>query len=446
MIFSRRSIQRFINCLGCALSSSEIDKLVSSLNRSDRSSLDYEWEVAVLYALSELGELSYETSHGGDSFPDVTFMLHGRKAPSFVAEISTVSDRGLDEENPIQILSNFLHQKARLIGLNGGFSYRVEGDVVGKEYTDRKVKLAIPHKKEIREFLERNLTPRLREIKRNNESEADLSIHEDPYHITIQYRDNARSSSGGNLSYTAAYSLTKNPLYTSLKSKTRQLNRSKFNGSRGIILCDGGCDLIKSRYTGGMSYSSKDVISDFLRQNSSISFVMTLWIENPKPVVFGQSKQKRILRSLILNPTARYPLDLCVVELMERIPEVLPIPISDGYNAARKLELGQYRDSMSFYGGSEMSLNEGLDTIRISSRALLQLLSNDVTANQFERDHWSRYPYDDAQVNNPFRWALDRGLMINNITVERQEDKDDDWLIFELSGPDVALKKFHCPE
>ena len=227
MIFARRSIQRFIDRLSETLPQATVERLVRNLNQNNHASLGFEWEVVVLFTLDRLGEIDYEFDHGGESLPDVTFRLSGQETVCFVADVATVSDRGREEENPIRMLSDFLHEKARALGMPGGFQYRVEGDQTGKRFGDRKVKLAMPHHKKLRVFLEKHVTPRLREIKETGLDEAEIPISE-PYRILITYRKDATVSWGSHPSYTAAYSLTKNPVYTSLKGKAKQLSRSGF--------------------------------------------------------------------------------------------------------------------------------------------------------------------------------------------------------------------------
>ena len=108
MIFARRSIQRFIDQISQTLPQVSISKLVQKLNRNDRASLDFEWEAAVLFALHQVGKIAYETNHGGKGFPDVTFRLPDKKGIGFVADITAVSDSGLEDENPTRMLSEFL--------------------------------------------------------------------------------------------------------------------------------------------------------------------------------------------------------------------------------------------------------------------------------------------------------------------------------------------------
>ena len=445
MIFARRSIQRFINHLSETLPRSAITKLVRSLNKNDRTSLDFEWEVAVLFALSQIGKIRYEASHGGRCSPDVTFQLPGQDLVFFIADIATVSDRGLEDENPVRMLSKFLHEKAKKLDLSGGFDYRVEGAALGEQYGNRKIKLAMPTRKKLRAFFEANITPRLQKIKQSTDDEIDLSITEEPYKIFIRYRRDATTSSGSHLSYTAAYSLTRNPLYTSLKGKTKQLSETGFDGCKGIILCDGSCDLMRTRHTGMMNYTKQDIIHNFLRQNSSISFVLAFWVEQPLTGVFDRPKDRQVLGELFINPIARVPLCNQIARNLTRIPNLLPIPTTEAYSAVLKIEAGMYGVGDSQYGGSEVSYDWGPQTIRISSRALLRLLSDQVSPTQFAKDHWSRPRHTEDHIDNPFQQALALGLAIESITVEHQEDKDDDLLTFKLSGPDVAVKPFRRP-
>ena len=69
MIFARRSIQRFINSLSETLPQEAVEELVRKLNRNDLGSLDFEWEVAVLFALTSVGRIDYESGHGGTRMP-----------------------------------------------------------------------------------------------------------------------------------------------------------------------------------------------------------------------------------------------------------------------------------------------------------------------------------------------------------------------------------------
>ena len=91
------------------LSKTEMQKLVSRLNGDDhRQALATEWELVVFFAFSNLGTVQYEPELGGKKQPDIAFTLFGDNEISFVADVTTVSDRGLEEANPLERLSKEL--------------------------------------------------------------------------------------------------------------------------------------------------------------------------------------------------------------------------------------------------------------------------------------------------------------------------------------------------
>ena len=442
MIFARRSIQRFINRLSETLPQEPVEELVRKLNRKDRASLSSEWEAAVLFALTSIGRIDYERAHGGTRHADVTFRLPGQGTVSFIADVTTVSDTGLEDENPIPMLSNFLHEKAKSVGLSGGFQYRVEGDPVGKRFGDRKIKLAMPDKKQLRAYLDMHVTPHLRQIKEAGLEVADIPINE-PYRISITYRKNASASWGSHPSYTTAYSLTKNPISTSLKEKARQLSETGFEGCKGIFLCDGSCEIFGTRPNAGTgAYSKQEIVGDFLRQNTSIAFVAMIWVEQPRRGVFDPPQSLRLHFRLFQNPTTRFPLNDEMDRLLHRIPGFLPVPATTALAALRGIAAKRYGVGKSHYGRSEVGIERGSRVIRISSRALLGLLAGQTTPSRFSEDHWPDPTGSAGGTNNPFVNAVNGGMMIEMVAVEHNTDEDDDWITFKLSWPDVATSPF----
>ena len=96
-MFARRSLQRLLNDLESVLSFEARQKVARDLNRQDASALGFEWELALLFALSHVGQVTYEAeSHAGTSRPDITF-VEGQDGPiRFVADVATISDTGLE--------------------------------------------------------------------------------------------------------------------------------------------------------------------------------------------------------------------------------------------------------------------------------------------------------------------------------------------------------------
>jgi hypothetical protein len=438
MIFARRSIQGFIDGLKDVLPQDALAKLVDKLNRNDRASLDFEWEIAVLYALRRLGTIVYEAHHGGSRHPDVTFSLPDQEGIGFVADIASVSDRGLEDENPTRLFSEMLHKKARALKIPGGFQYRIEGAAIGKHYRDRKMKLAMPSRKQIPGFLEKQVVPWLKDIKARGLKEAGITIE---HGLVVTYSRDAATSGSGHLSYTAAYSLTRNPLYTALKGKASQLRDSCFTGCKGIILCDGNCDVLKSRMVGPTNYSNRQIIGAFLRENSSISFVGTLWIEQTDSI-FNRASYCQLVMYLFLNSGARFQLSSNLAKALQEIPTRLPRPVSDALNASYRIEEGKYGVGQSYYGGSTVSIGNSSASISISSRALLDLLAGKVDPKRFAEDHGFALPTTGKGINNPFETAERLGFTIEELVVERQSDHDDDWITFKLQRSDAATSPF----
>lgn len=438
MIFARRSIQGFIDKLRWVLPQEALEKLIDRLNRNDRASLDFEWEIAILFALSRIGTINYETNHGGNRNPDVTFSLPGQEKIGFVADITAVSDRGLEDENPTKLFSALLHKKAKALSIPGGFQYHIGGAPLGKHYRDRKVKLAIPPRKQLPAFIEKHVVPWLKEIKAKKLEKADITIYRS---LVISYRRDSTTSGGGHLSYTAAYSLTKNPIYTSLKGKAHQLRDSGFEGGRGIILCDGNCDILKSRMIGHENYSAQQIIGAFLRENSSISFVSTIWVEH-EDSIFNRLSHRQLRMNLFLNHDARFKLSNELAKALQEIPAHLPNPVNDALNASLRTEEGKYGEGKSNYGGYTVSISNTSASIRISARALLELLAGKVDPKQFAEDHGFAHATTATGINNPFETALRKGFVIEELVVERQADDDDDWITFKMLGSDAGTSPF----
>ncbi len=116
-MFARRSLQRLLSELKNKLTPAAIAKLEHELNRHEPSALGYEWELALLYALSQVGTVTYEAdSHPGSRRPDLTF-IDNESSIRFVADVTMVSDAGLEEENPVMRFSHSLHRLKRKYGL-----------------------------------------------------------------------------------------------------------------------------------------------------------------------------------------------------------------------------------------------------------------------------------------------------------------------------------------
>jgi hypothetical protein len=76
--------------------------------------------------------------------------------------------------------------------------------------------------------------------------------------------------------------------------------------------------------------------------------------------------------------------------------------------------------------------------VKISARELLDLLAGRLDQKRFADNHA-------VGGGNMFSVFRDQGKMIRRICVERQDGKDDDWIVFEFSD-DPAVSDFKVPE
>jgi hypothetical protein len=277
-IYSRRILQRLINENARFLHEGQTKKHVQQLNRMAKDlTLASEWEVVLLNALSKVGNVLHEENFGGNRNADICFEAFDESRVGFVADITAISDKGVDETNPYEALSNTLHKLVREAGLRGNsFDLRV-GRHPGPAFKGGpKVRLKLPGRarftqtifgKEFDAFLHR-IVEYPQKIDRYEVKTADADVE-------ISYIPNQRYASGGYSSYTELYSISENTAYQALENKASQLVGTKFTGPLGIFLCDGGSSLFSKRSTAGLSYTIDDVIDFFLSNHQEIYFVVT---------------------------------------------------------------------------------------------------------------------------------------------------------------------------
>ena len=450
-IFSRRVVQRCIDEIRKLnlLSDAKLNKLIQSeLNSSDPvTSIAFEWEVVILAALSKNCEIEYEKNFiDGGSSPDIFGKLPN--GTCFVADITTVSDRNAHKENPVDYFFHqvyeFLHQR----GLSSkGINIRINGASIG-EYGDRKVKLNLPPKGEIPKFIKNNLLAFATAISSNESEPHQISMADGA--ITVSYNPRDIFSGGGYPSYTSIYSLTRNPIFNRLERKSTQLKKSGFSGITGIFLCDGACSSLNHNATGGSEISQNKIIEHFFRSNQRVSFVVTISPEERhSSFSFPMAQEKYSKLMLFANSNANHPVTQEIIEAVNVMAKHLPIPESMPFNALRYLEKNQNM-GLSHYGGWSM---RG-DTIKISSRTLVEILAGHLSIEKFIEDHFrdlhdkfiaDHFPDSskEPQIYNFFKNKTLEGKTIEKIEVEKSSTEDDDWIIISFGKSDPAISPYN---
>lgn len=434
-IFSRRVLQRLLDENRNFLEERQVKELVNRLNSLDKS-IATEWEIILINALSKLGNVSHEKNFDGKT-PDIYFEC--QQIQAFVADIKTISDEFYEKDNSLKYFRecfyNFLSKK----GMSSrGIRLDIDGDFLG-EYGNRQVKLKLPHKTEIdiNKFIQSKFSDFINSIKNNPHDSLSLQIEEEGISIKVLYKpeDQFSSIGGGHPSYTVPYSLKENPIYRQLKKKAEKLRKSNYPGILGIFLCDGGCDsLNKNMYTPS-GYSQEDIIKEFFRKNTSISFVVVFTPEKKRGV--DGSTRKYIKSKFYGNHNARYPVGDAFGNYLQRICNFIPSPESMPVNAIYHLK-SKKAEGLSNYGGYQMSGDE----IKISSRMIVELLGGVLDYKKFDEDHKAFRSDGQNPISEFFLRQLMEGKMIEEVSVEKCADEDDDWIRFKFGGKDAAISEF----
>jgi hypothetical protein len=115
-IFSRRDLYRILVENAGVVRHRPLSEHIRRLNGSDQVlRVTTEWEAVVLNGLSKLGSVDHEPRLPGPTKPDVLF---AHASGTALMDITTVSDRGLDRQNPIYRLSDRLVELVRERGLD----------------------------------------------------------------------------------------------------------------------------------------------------------------------------------------------------------------------------------------------------------------------------------------------------------------------------------------
>lgn len=445
-VFSRRAVQGCINALQQTLDLSQLAALVNRLNARDESRLDAMWEVALLSALSKAGDLQHEEPLANGRCPDISWKIKQPDGVSLaiIGDITTISDDGLEDQNPFKLVSSEIVRLASKFGLRpGSFWVDVRGKTVGQP-NKSKMRLMLPEKSALINFIKTELEPWVRNIKTSSAAKSVFEHPEDSIGLKVVYDPNWENGGGSYTSYTVATSKAINPLFSALKGKVKQLNGAPNDAIRIIFACDGGCNLIrqgrsgKSHYT----YNSIEVAEDFLRQNSSIDFVLLSTI-NETHHPFGLPTKYNMSYELVCAPpnyrSARVTtesIETLTKALNDALPHI-PRPLRPAYNAAAHLKnAGIGHDRL---GGYSMQGNK----ITISSRGLIKFLAGQISAEEFNKAHrWELSGID----QNPFARHLNSGLMISKIEVNSGNDNDDDEITFTIDKWDAASSPFAIPK
>jgi hypothetical protein len=431
-LFSRRFLQRVLNESRAYLSVKQRQDFCKLLNTVRDDYLATEWEMAILDSLWGLGSFQYEPQLEGTSHPDILFT--GENSLTFLADVKSVSDRGIHQQNPFEKLQEefFRHQKKYRV-LHGGFDVRVNSH--SNNYyrgSGKKPRLKLPKVADFpTKIFNADFQNFMMRVRNNADAVRQLHVEDEETSVHFSYSP-SRYRLGG--SSHPAFDLTavidQNPIYNALCAKADQLRKSGYHGLKGIFLCDAGCWGLHQPTSNWQFYGADEVVRHFLYQNQSISFVLVLIVED-KSNAFGRTSRPVITPSLHVNGSAIHQ-KAAIEQIAGCLMSRLPTPEETPKNAMLQLKR---KDGMS---GRHMGTLERGRCIEMSARMLLEILAGELSVRDFEQNH----RMDAAQ--NPFRIMLRQGRLVEEITVEPHPEADDDRVTIRFGNSDPAIAPFRC--
>jgi hypothetical protein len=438
-LFTRRVIQKCLDESAEFVTTNHLKDWVRRLNHISNDYVATEWEVVLLWAFARFGRVQHEPPLGPRPVDMVFESLDGNL--KFAADIAAISDEPLHEKNPIERLQAELRRRVAKAKISTGrflIVVREDQPIVHRE-TGRKRRLSLPSASQFGIYI---FNAAFEEYIAAVQKEPQNSRHHHVYHrspeiaVTIEYQPGNGSGAGmaSYGSYTSTTVKDDNPLFNALKSKAAQLKKSGFDGIRGIIVCDRGSRMF-NEMSNWATYSMDEVIREFFRQHTSVSFVVTIGIKSRASNISGRLHKDLEPRLFPRDAqgTAGWvaELDRLIVEVTRSLPEIYQTP----ENAINSLKWNRSTTRTNLYqGGWIVKGNE----IRISARELLDLLAGTLDQKRFAQLHT-------LGNGNIFSTFQAHGKMIKRAAVEHRPDDDDDWIVLEFGADDPAVSDFRVP-
>jgi hypothetical protein len=442
-LFSRREIQARIDEAARFLTPVQLAPIIGRLNKPNRTAIEAEWELMWLTSLARVGAVQHEPKlPSATRYPDIYFQADSL---AFVADIAAVSNAGYEKENPIKELRAELNKLYRKHSPTGGFSLHLQSQMEGA-YGDRRVKLALPPRGKAASFVKENFEPFVRIVAKNQDTATSHRVTIQHGFVQLDYDPKRRPGNfwGSHLSFDVPYSLNRNPVFNVLKSKKRQLAKVGFNGTNGVLLCDGDCSMLCTSWRTGTAYTLSNIVQDFLRQNSSIAFVLTIGVATQHSLAGRASTQLSFKPQLYVQRGISASQQQSLETVLGTALNHFPNPYRTPQNAIHYLKVGsppRVLDRFNFTIGDSMKPSE----IKFSARTLTSLLAGTINLKEFRETHRMHSNIGSASLE-PLRLMVEQGRKLESIALEPQPGEDDDYVVLKFGPTDPAAVKFRLPD
>ena len=440
-IFGRRQLQRMFEELGPWLLRSKAKDLLTRLeNIAPDQALPAEYELAITWAVSRAASLEVDLPMGSRT-PDIYSPDLLARGP-LVADVAAVDDVSLSgiktmrrARNIINDVCNGIRKRSSehlhyTFGQESGYAPSSSGG--SRYYRHRLVSRTFGMNGVFRNALKTWLAA--------DRPSQPLFWKADEITVSIQWRDFAHPFANIFCAMPSlALDLRDNPLYRALRAKSRQLREAPSNCLRAIFLGDAGCRLLddlQPTRRGTDTFSGGQIVLTFLEDYPAIDFVLVFSVKRLHPHSTYTFDNPRVWRSHLFTRDIAFPLE--DLTKLNRITEQIPAPYLSGFEAHSWHEQGMcHPNARGHYVGSHMSHGESKTTLRVSARAVQELMAGVLTPGLFRNAVFGN--------DNPVRQQLLSGRTISNVHFEQKgETHDDDYLVIEFT-PDFAAGPLRLP-
>ncbi|WP_244546024.1 hypothetical protein [Aureimonas phyllosphaerae] len=352
-----------MNELRDVLGEKAVDGLVHRLNRPGKDRLAAMWETVVLHALSNVGKLESEVELASGRRPDIKLEASGLL---ITADVTAVSDDGLDNDNPYLELSHQVEKAKRRLGLPiGGLDLQVRARHK-KTSRGTQTVLLLPPKKQLDTFVRDCIVPQLRNQIEAGERVLRVSIDDEDVGIDVTVDpDRSPYISMGFAAYDVPKIKDRNPLYNALKAKATQLRGAE--GIVGIVVGDGDCSALAGRPPGRDRVTADVIVGEFFRQFTRVDFVLLLGVTESRRSWRPSGTVRQNAAGLHVRDGSNLRSRLCA--LFDEMLTHFPTPTRSPVNGALRAREEGY--DLGHHGSYTMSQS----SVRLSLREFTEILA-----------------------------------------------------------------------
>jgi len=443
-LFARRRLQHMLDDLSVHLSGEKGRDLLNRLeDKRVEQALPAEMELALLWALSGLGDLDVEPEWWGDDCrPDAYTEALIPNVPVAI-EIAAPNDNAISGEAAMDAIALAMSDHANVVRKKSGshlyFRFQTESGYENNEYFRRRLapldySLTEGAKSKIKDWISLgdSAPTRLRIIEQGLDVEIERTDHKQTRYHNIWSSMPAET-----------HSLEDNPLFDLLRRKLRQLKAAHPGTKRFIFLADVGSTLLNRLGQVGeidptrRRVSGREIIHHFISKYRDRIDAVIVFAPRRESSAMGMRSIKWSVVGFGNALTDSVPSGL------DAVVRRLPSPRYEGYQVRSLFRQGVFsiKSRGQYLGMTINSNNKGSLQVRVPARVIVDLLAERITAEQFRYFMGER-----GDQKNLFQHWLDMGKNIKRIEMaDRNVDEDDDHIIIHFDD-DPAVRKLKLKE